>query len=244
MMTKREKAFREAAHKYIKRMEGDPDVIGIILSGSLVHAEIAPNSDVDIYVITDPYCLERERGNTWIDGVEIEYFMNPPQQIRAYFVKEKSPHTAHILANGEVVFSRSDEVQKLIEEAKAVLAEAPPAPSAVQIELFKYHFDDLCKDYADCLLREDAFATTWLKSEIARHAMLVFCQVHRIHHDKVKRLEGQLRLIDPAFADMLKDFVLSDWQAEGPLKVLRQKMSLLLGGERKREWVLRSDLDL
>ncbi|MEL7339461.1 MAG: hypothetical protein AAGM67_03165, partial [Bacteroidota bacterium] len=200
--------------------------------------------DIDIYVITEPASKERERGNTWINGVEIEYFMNPPQQIRAYFAKEKSPHTAHILANGEVVLSRSDEVETLIEEAKAVLATAPPPPSDVQLKLYRYQFDDFYKDHADCLLREDAFAVQWIRSEMAKQAVLAFCQIHRIHHDKAKRLEDQLRNLDPTFADTLKAFVLADWREQGPYEAFRQKLADLLGGERSREWILRGSLDL
>ncbi len=236
--------FQAAADKYVAKTQLEKDVIGIVVSGSFVHAELGPNSDIDIYVITDPSNSERERGNTWIHGVEIEYFKNPPQQIRAYFRNEKSPHTAHILANGLVVFQSSTEVEKLIQEAKIIMAQAAPELKSFQIELLKYGLDDLLKDYADCIALGENTAGVLIKQQIINHCIDSFCQVHRIYRDKNKRLIKQLAIIEPAFAQLTETVLLSNWDDREGVKAIADRAAAVLGGHRSKEWVLRSKLDL
>ena len=60
-----------------------------MLDRSMKYSIIDKNSDIDIHVILNPECDYRERGNLWIKGIEIEYFKNPPVQIKSYFQKEK-----------------------------------------------------------------------------------------------------------------------------------------------------------
>ncbi|MEM6346649.1 MAG: nucleotidyltransferase domain-containing protein [Bacteroidota bacterium] len=236
--------FQAAADEYVAKTQLEKDVIGIVVSGSFVHAELGPNSDIDIYVITDPSNTERERGNIWIHGVEIEYFKNPPQQIRAYFRKEKSPHTAHILANGLVAFQSSTEVEKLIQEAKAIMAQKAPALKSFQIELLKYGLDDLLKDYADSYAIEDYFAAMQIKHQIINHCIDAFCQIHRIYRTKSKRLMAQLFEIDSTFGLMIVQLSLSDWEDKKGIEKVGTYTANLLGGPRTKEWVLRSKLDL
>ena len=57
------------------------DVIGIIISDSFHYSTIDINLQIDIYVILDPKCDYKIRGNTWINDIGIEYFKNPPTQI-------------------------------------------------------------------------------------------------------------------------------------------------------------------
>ena len=97
------KKYIAASKVYVEKEKLNEDVIGVIISGSMKYSTIDKNSDIDIHIILDPKCEYRERGNLWIKGIEIEYFKNPPAQIRSYFNKEKkSPHTAHMLAFGEI----------------------------------------------------------------------------------------------------------------------------------------------
>lgn len=236
--------FQAAADQYVAKTREEADVIGIVVSGSFVHSRLDPNSDIDIYVIMDPSNTERERGNTWINGVEIEYFKNPPQQIQAYFRKEKSPHTAHILANGQLVYKGSTVVETIIKEAKEVLANSRPALKEFQIELLKYHLDDLYKDLADCIYHQDPFASKLIKFEIINRCIEAFCQVHRIHATKRKRLIEQLDRVDPEFSNLLQDYTQADWDKNLALDALIAKMAKILGGKRNKEWRLRSSLDL
>lgn len=92
-----------------------------------------------------------------MDGIEIEYFQNLPEQIRAEMRQERQdahqnnnnpPITSHIMAHGEVRYQRSPFVAKLVKEAKVIWAQAssPAQLKPVQVELLKYNLNDIWKD--------------------------------------------------------------------------------------------------
>lgn len=243
-MTARLQQFQAACDIYVEQIRDHPDVIGILVSGSFVDGKIDANSDIDIYILLDPSCDYRERGNTWINGVEIEYFMNPPQQIRAYFRNEKVPHTAHMLAYGKVLYRKSDLLDQLIVEAKQIMGKKPSAAKQVQVELWKYHLDDLWKDLEDSRKMGNELAAILLKNQIVEMSLELFCKKHRIWRTKHKRLAVQLKEIDPTFLAIVEDAVRSGWPDFMGLRALRDYSEELLGGERSREWKLRSPLEL
>ncbi len=244
-MQDRKQQFQQAAEAYVEAEKQQEDVVGIIVAGSLIYSELDKNSDIDIYVILHPDCNYRERGNTWINDVEIEYFKNPPQQIRSYFQKEQnSPHSADMIANGKVVYNISTEVDQLRIEAQEII-NTPPAPiKGFEIELGKYFLDDLSKDLEDSRLKGDLLAMELLKHQIVNKCIDLFCEIHRIRRTKHKRLEQQLGNIDQKFVQLLKRTTDHHWEERGAIEALLAAMGTLLGGSRSKEWVLKSPLDL
>jgi hypothetical protein len=243
-VTAQQQQFLRAGEQFVAQTRQHEDVIGIILTGSFVHGQLDLRSDLDVFVILNPACNYRERGNTWIDGVEVEYFMNPPQQIRAYFHREKSPHTAHMLAHGKLAYCTSEVVVQLIEEARALMKEKPQPIQLFEIELAKYHIDDQFKDLEDCWAKADHFAGELLKTSIVNTAIDLFCKWHRLHRDKHKRLKAQLYPIDPIFPRLLETTLEAAYDHKETLLELKKYLTELLGGARSREWKLRSGLDL
>ncbi|MCB0628161.1 MAG: hypothetical protein R2824_04185 [Saprospiraceae bacterium] len=243
-MTPQQQQFLRAGEQYVAQTRQNKDVIGIIFTGSFIHGQLDANSDLDVFVILAPACNYRERGNTWINGVEVEYFMNPPQQIRGYMQQEKSPHTAHMLAHGRLVYCTTEVVVQLMQEAKTRLATPPPAMKQFEIELARYHLDDLFKDLEDALACDDQLAAGLLKTTLINTGIDLFCKRHRLYRDKHKRLYHQLAGVDPLFAQLLLQLIAHEqWHLEDILP-LKKYITDLLGGERSREWKLRSALDL
>lgn len=242
-MKERLKRFQEASKQYIAQEKRKEEVIGIIVSGSFIHSTIDKNSDIDIFVVLDPICTYRERGNTWIQDVEIEYFKNPPIQIKKYLEREISPHTAHILANGQVVYNTSSVIDELITTAKDILKQTPPKLKEFQIELTKYNIDDTYKDFEDALLNKEPLGTTILRNKIIEKCIDTFFQIHQIRRYKDKRLSNQLQQIDPAFNHNVKSALLEQWNQTTALLSLRTATENLLGGPRTKNWNLKSRLD-
>src|SRR5688500_2167996 len=91
---------------------------GIVVSGSIVRGEAGPTSDLDVCVIHDePWRLREQRR---FEGVPVEIFVNPPEQIRRYFASEHDegrPCTAHMFATGEALSPLDPAVDDLIREA-------------------------------------------------------------------------------------------------------------------------------
>jgi len=196
-------------------------------------------------VILDNACQFRERGNTWIDGIEIEYFKNPPSQIRKYFASESSsPHTAHMLAYGELVYCESEEVKELIKEAKIIIDKRPTKLNAIQVEFEKYFVDDLFKDLEDSILNKDDVASIIIRNKLIDRCVDVFCKVHQIRREKDKRIYEQIKSIDKRFLISLKSALNENWEEMNDLKGLTGLTEDLLGGPRSKEWIIKSDLDL
>ncbi len=244
-MRDRASNHRSAAEKFVQRMMSDPQVIGIIVAGSVQYATIDKHSDVDIYIVLDPSCLFRERGNTWIDGIEIEYFKNPPQQIRSYFKNEDdSPHTADMLANGHVALCRSQEVKDLISEAKQILSKLPPKLTPAQIELAKYLIDDQFKDFDDSIDNDNKVGAIIMRHKMLNTCIDIFCQVHQIRRDKDKRVHHQIATIAPTYLDSIASALTEDWNLSACLREIKHMTEGLLGGPRALEWKLKSNLNL
>lgn len=247
-MTLRQR-FDKALAKYIEREKKDPKVIGILVSGSYYHSELDKNSDIDTYVITEDTGF-RERGNTWIDGVEIEYFKNPVKQIRYYFKQEKgkkAPCTAHMFANGKAVYKKSKKVDSLIDEANRIIKQPMKVMTELDIEWAKYALDDLQKDLEDIYERKEDFAFYQISMDILEHCFTIFFQTKKLPSElwlarKPKNMGRKIREMDERFARLYKQALLEN-NKQKKYKVLLKLIEYVekeLGGKRGKEWVLKS----
>ena len=237
------KKFQNALDEFVSRHNKNPNVIGIILSGSFIHSIPDKNSDLDISVILRE-SKTRERGNTWINGIEIEYFMNPIEQVKEYFkteVGDKAPTTAHMLANSVVLYEKGPYLRELIEEAKSIINRKRPKMSKFKIETEKYSLDDLEKDLEDTFLKKDKFAFQIVSNDILKRSLSVFFSHYRMAKEKSKRLHEQLEDIDKNFSSFFEKALFAGSMAgkyKALLKLIRYDEKLL-GGKRPKEWKLR-----
>lgn len=239
------KKFDSALQKFVEREKKKPSVIGILASGSYVHSNLDKNSDIDVYIVTKG-SKYRERGNTWINGVEIEYFENPVKQIEHYFKEEKqgrdSPATAYMFVYSKVMYKEGAEVDKLIKIAKDILKKPKEKMKKIEIESAKYSVDDLKKDLEDVYIRKDKFAFNQIANEILNKCLDVFCKVKRVSKRKPKRLFQQLKKLDSRFAKLYSKALMNKRMKRKYERVvdLVNYTEYLLGGKRPKEWKLRS----
>jgi predicted nucleotidyltransferase len=237
--------YKRAVQKFIENVKNDREIIGILITGSYVNSGIDKNSDVDIHLILNEKTDYRERGNLWIDDVEIEYFKNPPRQIRSYFEKEKeSPHTADMFVNSIVEYKISDVIDDLIEEAKLIIESQPKKLSDTEKELSKYHLDDLQKDLDDCLVKKDRTGFHFVKNKIIDECIFIVCRFYQIRRTKEKRLFARIEHIDSEFAKLIEEVLEEDILQTDKMNSLIKYTENLLGGKREKDWVLKSGLDL
>ncbi len=244
-MDERLERYLKASQVYVERQKLDKEVIGVIISGSILNASLDKNSDIDVQVILHPDCTYRERGNTWIDGIEVEYFKNPPAQIKVYFAREKErPLTAHMLAFGTIAFSKSSIIHELVSTAKSIIAQLPPPLKPHELEFHKYFLDDYFKDLEDAIVREDPIGANLIRQKIVNRCIDIFCKTHQVRRGKDKRLREQLGSIDVAFQQNILTALSEHWQATTSIMALKIITERLLGGRRSQEWKMRSELDL
>lgn len=237
--------YRQASEIFIEQVKTDPEIIGIIVCGGWLEGHIDPNSDIDIHLILDPKCNYRERGNTWINGIEMEYFKNPPQQIRRYFELETaSPHTAFMLAQGEIRYQESPIVATLKAEADNILAKGRKPMPGFALELAKYMLDDHYKDLEDAQAAQDIVGSNLLQKKILNESIDLFYKLRQKYRPKDKRLLASLQHIDSDFAKIIQRCLASTWNDHKGLDPLKIYIDQLLGGSRSKEWTLKGPLDL
>jgi len=233
--------FDLALNKFTEKHKKNKNVIAILVTGSYIHSKPDKNSDLDVCIVVNE-SETRERGNTWINGVEIEYFINPIKQVRHSFATEiDSPQLAHMFANSKVVFKRNNTIDDLIKEAKTILKKPLKKMSKFQVENGKYHLDDFEKDLEDVFAKSDEFAFHYVSLEILNECIDLFYKIHRVQREKSKRLFSQMKKLDSKFAQQYSHVLnQSDMQKKfSELKKLIHYVEKLLGGKRTKEWKLK-----
>ncbi len=240
--------FRNALDLFASRMRRNRRVIAIIATGSVIHSKPDKNSDLDVFVLLDK-SKTRERGNTWIDGVEVEYFANPVNQVRYELKAERASNsaaTAYMFAKGMVIFKKNKIVDSLVKEARSILAAKPKAIGAEQRENGKYYIDDGKKDLEDLYLRRNLFAFHRSANGLLEVCLNLFYVCKQARGTKNKNLEAHLKRIDPKFAHLFVKATTASTMAEKYRAVnnVAGYVEKLLGGPRSKEWKLRGPLSL
>ncbi|MEL6674609.1 MAG: hypothetical protein AAFR61_20530 [Bacteroidota bacterium] len=239
--------FERALATFVAQWQDQPNIIGILATGSLTHARLYPQSDIDVFLLTRPGTPWRKRGNTWVDGVEIEYFFNPPEQIRAYLrQQEDRPTTAHMFAHGRLMYAEGEHLAALIEEAKTYWEKPPQAWTEARKELMRYQLDDLQKDLEDCLGAGEHLTASMIGQDLIQACLTTYFGLKRLHVKKVKRLLPFCLEHHPEFGQRLEKALAANgipgrYEEMQPLVAYVEDM---LGGRRPQEWTFEGPLDL
>jgi predicted nucleotidyltransferase len=237
--------FDKVLKIFVDKHKKNPNVLAVLVSGSYIHQTPDKNSDLDVYVLLEKAKM-RERGNTWINGVEIEYFVNPVNQVRYYFETEtgsKAPCTAHMFANSKILYQKDKTINQLIKEAKAILKKKMPTMKKMDLEFARYGIDDTQKDLEDVYLKKDIFSFSLVANNLLQECLDLFFKVHRISKEKSKRLQKQLKSIDKNFEKLYTSALIEkdiDKQYNHINKLVNY-IEKLIGGKRPKEWILRSE---
>ncbi|NJE25137.1 nucleotidyltransferase [Thermococcus sp. MV5] len=147
-----------ALEKFLEEWKEKEFVEAALLTGSYAIGMETKYSDVDVYIILSDSADWRERGNKVIDGVLIEYFVNPVKQIKHYFkkeFKENSRSTARIVAISKVLFDKTGIAEELKREALEYMKRPFKKTDAVGVEIAKYSLWDMLDSLKDANERND-----------------------------------------------------------------------------------------
>ena len=75
--------WKEILEEFIDKYKDKDYVIGAVLCGSYATGNNTKRSDIDIHIITKNISY-KQRGNIIVEGIMIEYFMNPLSEIYKY----------------------------------------------------------------------------------------------------------------------------------------------------------------
>lgn len=119
-MEKWEVAVQEFLQPYTK----EDYFVGAILTGSYATGNNHADSDIDLFIITKDSTDWRERGNRLVNGMMIEYFINPIRQIVSELdtgFDYNNIATTLMFAGSKILYDTDGVVAGLVERAKADL---------------------------------------------------------------------------------------------------------------------------
>lgn len=179
------------------------------------------------------------RGNTWRNDYEIEYFINPINQIEQYFKDEvENRSTSKMLSDGKFLYERDSKLRKLIAKAKNNLNKKVPKLRKKEIDDFRYSLDDILKDIED--LQKDKASRKLLELKAIETCIKVFFGLKQEPIPKRKYLLETVKNLDKKFYLRLKNSL--EKETTKSIISLINHVETLLGGKRPKEFIVKTDL--
>jgi HEPN domain-containing protein len=144
--------WENALNKFLEPWKHRDEVIGFLVCGSYITGNPSKRSDIDLHIITSDNTEWRERGSNFINGYHIEYFVNPPKQIRAYF---KQSHRTNKLdsqtqfVTGKILSDKTGSIAQLKKEAGDWLGKQFNGFDDISLILQKYVLWDILDNLQD-----------------------------------------------------------------------------------------------
>ena len=154
--------YAQALHDAVAFILNRFDVVAVVAAGSIIRGTPDQASDFDIFVINRQ--PQRQRIQRFFHGVPVEFFVNPIAAVNQYFEQEAKAakaSTAHMFATGFAVFDPEGVVAPLRQQAKALLAQAPPYAEA-DLTWLRYIIADRYENARDILAKQPANANMLL----------------------------------------------------------------------------------
>jgi hypothetical protein len=134
------KKWEVAVTEFLKDWKDKSEVIGAMVCGSYITGSPSNRSDIDIHIILSDDVDWRERGNRVTNDFLIEYFVNPPKQIRGYFREDYHDHSTMSMVQfitGRVLFDTTGVISELKVEAKEWIEKKQDGLNDTLLELKK-----------------------------------------------------------------------------------------------------------
>ncbi len=141
------------------------DLLGLLFAGSAAYGTPMKTSDLDLFVLIAQSW--RQRRNIVVEGVEVELFINPLEQIRKELAKSYNS-TIEMFAKGRVVYDPQGLLVELAAEARQIRSRPPKPPTDTYF--VRYKPSDALKDVED-LMDVDPQAASLQLSVALREAL-------------------------------------------------------------------------
>lgn len=170
--------WKIALETFLKEWQDKEEVVGALICGSYITGNPSKRSDIDVHIILADNVGWRERGNRVIDGFLIEYFANPPSQIRGYFqddFKKRRTMSMVQFKTGRILFDYTGIIKDLKFEAEEWLEEKYNTMNKTVLEIKKYELWDALDNLKDCY-EQDRMDFSFTYHNSLANLFLVYCQ--------------------------------------------------------------------
>ena len=242
--------WKDVLEKFISEYKNKDYVIGAILCGSYATGNYTKRSDIDVHIITKDISY-KQRGNVIIDGIMIEYFMNPLSEVYKYlendFKNRRRLADANMYVNGVVLFDKTGDIEKLREDSKKYYELEFDAPDKNTVMCNNYACWDLMDEINDkmdnneeynflyWMLFKELISNYYYKNKIST---VPFTKLEKIYRNMDYREKYHLKNMPPQeFIDLV--ISVFDNKSYDSLKKLYE---YVMGDFKITDFVLRTEL--
>jgi predicted nucleotidyltransferase len=186
--------FLKAANLALAKILEQPEVLGVLLAGSVAQGLADEHSDLDFYVVTSG--KQRWRGCWRLEQTPVEYFFNPAVFLCNTIQTDAS--ALHILATGIAVIPHP-ELEKLQTLAREILAAPrPTTPDELEFDRF---------NTIECVLEtRSAFGTAayaYILPQAVVYILKAICRKHGWWEMRAKSVLLDLKERNPELARLI-----------------------------------------
>ena len=194
--------FHKALAAAMADITADPEVVGVLFTGSVQQGRPQASSDLDLYLVThkDHYWRATRR----YEGVVTELFINNVASMKWRITRPDEVASVAGFATGEVLLDRTGEMAELQAIARARWEAGPPGFSDGQVQMLRYALTDLADDLDD--VADDPVAGRVQGAALVAKAVDGFCKLNRHWGDKAKRLVAYIADRDPILGRLLEAY--------------------------------------
>lgn len=180
----------------------DPEVVGVLFTGSVQQGRPQESSDLDLYVVThkDHYWRATRR----YEGVVTELFINNVASMKWRITRPDEVAAAAGFASGDILLDRTGEMAELQAIARERWEAGPPGLRDDQVQMLRYALTDQADDLAD--VADDPVASRVQGAVLVSKAMDAFCKLNRHWGDKPKRIAAYIADRDPVLGEIVEAY--------------------------------------
>ena len=182
--------WKNALNKFLQNYVDEDCFEGALLCGSYASGNQDEQSDIDVQIVTANTEKRRERGNCYIDGFLIEYFINPVRQIERYLeddYKNGSICNACMFGYGQILYDKNGEMKRLKELSADYLSKSFPEMGEDKRKMDFYHIWDDIDEMKSLLKKGLNIDIVYVQALLA--LVKLYCAYHRFPQIVPSKLE-------------------------------------------------------
>ena len=226
----------------VKQYKQDKNVLGILLFGSVARNKFDQYSDVDIYIL-----LNKKgkffRHNFIRNGIRVDIILNTIKEAREYLKEERNNLrriTSHMLAPGEILFQRGENLGKIQVIAKNNLKLKTKYKKG-EILMHKYSIDDFWGEVQRDIKSNDHLAFGIDSYLLISNIMELFLKLKGEFLRQPNEIMESLKKLDKKFSDQIENFYKAN-DMQNKKQILSNLVEYIHGkskGPLPRSWFLK-----
>lgn len=125
-MNKQEQAeitlrYQQAAESFVNKMKGDPNVVAVIVSGSLAYDQVWEKSDIDMTLVVRDQVIKNSSYCIVEDDITINVYLVVRSSFKRYLESLNGGSMMHsYFSKGHIVYTTEDSLYEYFEEYKGI----------------------------------------------------------------------------------------------------------------------------